>query len=109
MRDTANRRTSNRTYPLETKNILINERLFILNDISREGIGVRIETSSDFSLGQRIASISLENHADAQPLAGIVNHMSQNDFGTVCGIRFEFRNSTEFDYVEKIRRELTIT
>ena len=109
MRDTVNRRTSNRTYPLETKNILINERLFILNDISREGIGVRIETSSDFSLGQRIASISLENHADAPPLVGIVNHMSQNDFGIVCGIRFEFRNSIEFDYVEKISRELTIT
>jgi hypothetical protein len=109
MRDTVNRRASNRTYPLKTKNIVINEKLFILNDISREGIGVRMETSSDFSLGQRIASISLENHADAPLLVGIVNHMSQNDFGTVCGIRFEFRNSIEFDYVEKIRRELAMT
>lgn len=108
MRDAVNRRTSNRTYPPETKNILINEKLFILNDISREGIGVLIETSRDFSLGQRIDSIFLESHADAPSLVGIVNHMSQNDFGIVCGIRFEFRNSIEFDYVEKYRRELAV-
>ena len=103
-----NRRTSDRTYPPEPKKILINEKRFILNDISREGIGILVEDSFDFSLGQRITSILLESHADAQPLIGIVNHMSQNDAGIVCGIRFDFRNNAEFDYVQKINRSLAV-
>jgi len=101
MNDAMNQRTSHRTYPPQLKKVLINDKLFLLNDISREGIGVLIENSSDFSIGQRIMSIFLENHADVQPLIGIVNHMSQNDSGIVCGIRFDFRNSAEFDYIEK--------
>lgn len=104
MNDAMNCRTSNRTYLRKSKKILINETLFILNNISREGIGVLVEGSCDFSLGQSITSIFLENHADAQALIGIVSHMSQNEAGIVCGIQFEFRNSAEFDYVEKIKR-----
>ena len=104
-----NRRTSDRTYPPEPKKILINEKRFILNDISREGIGVLVEDSFGFSIGQRITSILLESHADAQPLIGIVNHMSQNDAGIICGIRFEFRNNAEFDYVEKLNQSLAVT
>ena len=103
-----NRRTSDRTYPPEPPNILINEKRFILNDISREGIGVLVEDSLGFSLGQRITSILLESHADAQPLIGIVNHMSQNESGIICGIRFDFRNNIEFDYVENINQSLTV-
>ena len=103
-----NRRTSDRTYPPEPKKILINDKRFILNDISREGIGVLVEDSFDFSLGQRITSILLESHADAQPLIGIVNHMSQNESGIICGIRFDFRNNIEFDYVENINQSLTM-
>jgi hypothetical protein len=91
--------------PPEAKKILINEKWFILNDINRDGIGILVENSFDFSIGQRLAFILLEDHADAPPLVGIVNHMSQNDSGIVCGIRFEFRNGIEFDYVEKINRE----
>jgi hypothetical protein len=103
-----NRRTSDRTHPPEPKKILINEKRFVLNDISREGIGVLVEDSFGFSLGQHITSILLESHADAQPLSGIVNHMSQNESGIVCGIRFEFRNNTEFDYVEKLNQTLEV-
>jgi len=101
-----NRRTSDRTYPPAQKQIRINNKSFILNNISREGIGVLVEDSSGFSMGQRITSILLENHADAQPLSGIVNHMSQNESGIVCGIRFEFKSSTEFDYIGKINESL---
>ena len=103
-----NRRTSDRTYPPEPPNILINEKRFILNDISREGIGVLVEDSLGFSLGQRITSILLESHADAQPLSGIVNHVSQNESGIVCGIRFDFSNNAEFEYVEKINQSLAV-
>ena len=108
MRDAENRRESNRTYPPETKHIFINEKLFILNNIGRNGISVLVETTRDFSLGQRIVSILLENHADAPPLAGVVSHMSQSDSGIVCGIRFEFKNRAEFDYVEKIKGSLAV-
>ncbi len=97
MRDTENRRTFNRTYPPDTTKIRINEKWFILDNLSREGIGILVETSSDFSLGQRLASILLESHADSPPLVGIVNHMAQNASGIVCGIRFEFRSSIEFE------------
>lgn len=103
-----NLRTSNRTYPPEPKKILINEKKFILNNISTEGIGVLVGDSLGFSLGQRITFILLEDHADAQPLIGIVNHMSQNESGIICGIRFDFRNKTEFDYVEKINQSLAV-
>lgn len=103
-----NRRTTDRTYPPAQKQILINEKRFILNDISREGIGVLVEDSLGFSLGQHITSILLEDHTDAQPLIGIVNHMSQNESGIICGIRFDFRNNTEFEYVEKINQSLTV-
>ena len=104
-----NRRTSDRTHLPEPQKILINEKRFILNDISREGIGVLIEDSLGFSLGQRITSILLENHADAQSLIGIVNHISQNDAGIICGIRFEFQNNAEFDYVGKLNQSLAVT
>ena len=103
-----NLRTSDRTYPPEPPNILINEKRFILNDISREGIGVLVEDSLGFSLGQRITSILLESHADAQPLIGTVNHISQNKSGIICGIRFDFRNNTEFDYIEKLNQSLAV-
>ena len=106
MNDAANRRTSHRRYPSETITIRINEKQFLLNDISREGIGVLIENSIEFFIGQRIASIFLENHAEALPLMGIVNHMSEKDSGIVCGIRFDFRNTSEFEYVETINRIL---
>ena len=108
MRESENRRESNRTYPPETKHIFINEKLFILNNIGRNGISVLVETTSDFSLGQRIVSILLENHADAPSLAGVVSHMSQSESDIVCGIRFEFQNRAEFDYVEKIKDSLAV-
>jgi c-di-GMP-binding flagellar brake protein YcgR len=103
-----NRRTSDRTHPPEPQKILINEKRFILNDISREGIGILVEDSLGFSLGQRITSILLESHTDAQLLSGTVNHMSQNESGIICGIRFDFRNNTEFDYVQKINQSLMV-
>ena len=109
MKEASNRRASTRTYPSEVRKILINQKTCILKDISMEGIGVLIEDSFDFFIGQHITSIFLEDHADARPLMGIVNHMSQNDAGIVCGIRFDFRDSVEYDYVEKINRTLART
>jgi len=38
MNNTTNRRKSNRAYPLEKKEVLINDKRFILKDISREAI-----------------------------------------------------------------------
>ena len=84
-----NLRTSDRKYPPEPPNILINDKRFILNDISRGGIGVLVKDSFDIFLGQRITSILQESPTDAMPLAGIVNHMTQNESGIICGIRFD--------------------
>jgi hypothetical protein len=106
MNDAENRRASHRSHPSQTKKILINTKQFILKDISREGIGVFVENSSEFFIGQRIASIFLEGHAKGRPLIGIVNHMSENDSGIVCGIRFDLKNNNEFEYVETMNRTI---
>jgi c-di-GMP-binding flagellar brake protein YcgR len=109
MNDATNRRKSNRAYLRERKEVLVNGKRFILKDISREGIGVLVEDSLDFFIGQRIASIFLEDNKDAQPLVGIVNHLSQDVSGTICGIRFDFRSNGEFEYVEAINHALMAT
>jgi hypothetical protein len=49
------------------------------------------------------------NNEEAQPLVGIVNHLSQDVSGTVCGIRFDFRSNIEFEYGEAINHALTVT
>ena len=109
MNNTTNRRKSNRADLREKKEVLINDKRFILKDISREGIGVLVEDSFDFFIGQRIASILLEDNEDAQPLVGVVNHLSQDVSGIICGIRFDFRSNIEFDYVEAINHALMAT
>ena len=108
MNNIINRRESNRASPHETKEILINNKRFVLKDISREGIGVLVKDSLDFFIGQRIASIFLEDSEEAQPLVGIVNHLSQNVSGTICGIKFDFRSNFEFEYVEAINRAFMV-
>ncbi len=109
MNNVTNRRESNRTYLHETKEVLINNKRFIMQDINREGIGVLVEDSFDFFIGQRIASIFLEDNEDAQSLVGIVNHLSQDVSGIICGIRFDFRSNIEFEYVEAINHQLAVT
>lgn len=101
-----NRRSSERIVPSEIKQILINDQSYLLNDISREGIGILVDHKVVFFIGQRIPSIYLEKDKSALSLCGVVNHLSENQSGMVCGIRFDFRNNEEFDYVQEVNRSL---
>ena len=108
MKNTPNRRASDRKILAGGVIIKINQKDYILNDISREGIGVLVDDTLTFHIGQRIASLYLENHQKAKPLIGIVNHMTRNESGTICGIRFDFRNGSELGYVQKFREALQV-
>ena len=101
-----NRRSSERVQIPIRKKIWINQKDCVLINISQEGIGVLVTDGQTFFIGQRIGDIVLEHATISISLKGIVSHMSENDSGTICGIRFEFQNGREFDYVQKINHDL---
>ena len=104
-----NRRSSERVQISIRKKIRINQKDCVLINISQEGIGVLVADGQTFFIGQRIGDIVLERASTSMSLKGIVSHMSQNDSGTICGIRFEFQNGRDFDYVQKISHDLGIS
>ncbi len=105
MENFPNRRALNRIRISTPKKIWINQKECLLINISREGIGVLITVGQIFFIGQRIDDILLAREAETFSLKGIVSHMTENESGTICGIRFEFQNGRDFDYVQKISHE----
>jgi len=101
-----NRRSSERIQLPIRKKIMINRKECVLINISQEGIGVLVTDGQTFFIGQRIGDILLERETVSMSLKGIVSHMSENDSGTICGIRFEFQNGRDFEYVQKLSRDL---
>ena len=106
MINTPNRRASERSQIPIQKTIWINQKDCLLIDISQEGIGILVAAGQTFFIGQRIGDILLEQQSESRTLKGIVSHMTENESGTICGIRFEFQNSRDFDYVQKLRHDL---
>lgn len=106
MKNLPNRRALERIQISTRKKIRINQKSCLLIDISQEGIGVLITAGQTFFIGQRIDNILLERETEAFSLKGIVSHMTENESGTICGIRFEFQNGRDFDYVQKMSHEL---
>ena len=106
MENPPNRRTSQRVQIPIRKKIRINQKDCILINISHEGIGVLVTGNQNFFIGQRISDILLEREAESISLKGIVSHMTENESGTICGIRFEFQNGGDFDYVQKLNLDM---
>jgi len=96
----ANRRQSERTHPGAPYRIAILEKQFQLDNISNEGIGIAIEGPDVFFIGQRIDTIVFEGEDPEIPLSGIVSHISKDKHGFLCGIRFVFNNSRDFNYAK---------
>ncbi len=106
MKNISNRRSRERVRVPLRKKIRINQKDCLLINISHEGIGVLVADGQTFFIGQRISGILLERQAEAVSLKGIVSHMTENESGTICGIRFEFQNSRDFDYIQRMSNDL---
>jgi hypothetical protein len=100
------RRSSKRVQIPKRKTVKINQKDCVLINISHEGIGVLVTGSQTFFIGQRIDDILLEPEAESTSLKGIVSHLTENETGKICGIRFEFQNGGDFDYVQKINNDM---
>lgn len=96
----ANRRQSERTHPRVPYRIAILEKQFQLDNISNEGIGIAVEGPDVFFIGQRIDTIVFEGEDPESPLSGIVSHISKDKHGFLCGIRFIFNGSRDFNYAK---------
>jgi len=92
---------------LKPTQVVIKGRIFRLNDISNEGVGVLLNGEENaFHLGERIETICLPVRGGEVTLSGVVTHMSRTESATVCGIRFLFKNSDEFDAVSRFMEDI---
>ena len=85
--------------------LLLILEVFLLNDISNEGIGIVVDGPDAFFLGQRVAAIHFPAENQDIPLNGIVSHISKNDQGFLCGIRFVYSGTGDFAFVEGVARK----
>ena len=101
------RRNYCRECNLKPTQVVIKDRIFQLNDISNEGVGVLLNgEDTAFHLGERIETICLPLKSGEVTLSGVVTHMSRTESATVCGIRFLFKNSDEFDAVSRFMEDI---
>jgi hypothetical protein len=99
-----NNRRSDRAY-VESKDIAINGKKFLLNDIARQGFGVVVESEHAFFMGQRLNRIELTAGSQSRTLKGIVSHITKNQHHIICGVRFDFADHSEMEFVERFKEE----
>jgi hypothetical protein len=101
-----NMRAGQRSYALKSTSIDINGTLFMLNDISSQGIGLILEEDSvEFFMGQRIESIPIPLEHGTRHVQGVVAHISKNAENSICGIRFLFKSKEEFESVAAFKSQ----
>jgi len=109
MNQEKDRRTYCRECNLKPTEVVIKNRIFQLNDISNEGVGVLVNGEEKaFHLGERIEKICLPSRGGEVTLSGVVTHMSRTDAAIVCGIRFLFKSSDEFDAVSRFMEDIMV-
>lgn len=102
-----NQRRSERTYHLIPTTIRLKGRDIPVNDISNEGIGIRLEAGGpSFTVGERLEDIPMPLQGGTVRMKGVVSHVSVDGATTVCGIRFLF-SGDDFDAAIRFRRERT--
>lgn len=102
-----NQRKSDRSYHLIPTAIRLKGREIRVNDISNEGIGIRLEVGGPrFTVGERLDDIPIPLLDGTVHLRGVVTHVSVDGTTTVCGIRFLF-SGDDFDAAIRFRRERT--
>lgn len=103
---TENNRKSERTYFFESKDISINGNAFRLKDIAMGGVGVVVDGEHTFFIGQRLNNIELTASNQSKTLKGIVSHITKDQQEIICGIRFDFADHNEMEFVAKIKSRI---
>ena len=103
---TGNNRQFDRAYLSEPNDIRINDAAFRLNDIAAEGFGIVVEGEHTFFIGQRLNKIELTCNAQSKTLKGIVSHITKNQQNMICGIRFDFADHSEMEFVARFKEEM---
>ena len=101
-----NNRKSERAYVIETKDISINGKAFRLKDIALGGFGVIVEGEHTFFIGQRLNNIELKADSRSKTIKGIVSHITKDQQHIICGIRFEFVDHDEMEFVAKLKSKI---
>ena len=105
MTNLRNKRKSERNYDLKPTHIALKGRLFQVNDISSEGIGVVLEEDGPrFFIGERLEKIPIPLQSGTVNVKGIVSHISVNTTCIVCGIKFLF-SGDEFNAIIQFKKE----
>ena len=103
-----NKRKNERNHDLKPTSIILKNRLFRLNDISTEGIGIILEKDGPrFFIGERLEEIPIPLQGGTVNVKGAVTHISINDTCTVCGIQFLF-SGDEFNSMVQFKKERTL-
>jgi hypothetical protein len=101
-----NNRQFDRSYFIESRGIRINDEEFRLNDIATGGLGIVVKSDLTFFMGQRLNKIELTCNEQSKTLKGIVSHITKNQQHIVCGIRFDFADHDEMEFVARFKEEM---
>ena len=103
-----NERKSERNYELKPTRIELKGRLFQVNDISSDGIGIILEENGPrFFMGERLENIPIQLQSGTVNIKGLVSHISVTTACTICGINFLF-SSDEFKSILQFKKERRI-
>ena len=100
-----NDRGFDRSYVVESNNIRINDTAFRLNDIAAGGFGIIVEGEHTFFIGQRLDRIELTSDQPSKILKGIVSHITKTQQHIICGVRFDYADHGEMDFVTRFMED----
>jgi hypothetical protein len=66
---------------------------------------VVVESEHAFFMGQRLNKIELTAGNQSRTLKGIVSHITKNQQHIICGVRFDFADQNEMEFVTRFREE----
>ena len=98
------RRTVRQANLLPTRVIIENNTYQVVN-VSREGIGIRIEGEHSFYLGQRVTSIAIETQDKTCSFDGAITHITHQQATVVCGIRFDLGDIDAYNHMAQYVEE----
>ncbi|MFC1505236.1 PilZ domain-containing protein [Thermodesulfobacteriota bacterium] len=105
MKTTSEKRKSVRQSILEPTHIVIGEDTYQLANVSSQGIGIQVASGHSFYLGQRVVSIKIETDDVARFFDGTITHLTHQQSGVVCGIRFIFNDIEAYNHMARYVKE----
>jgi len=105
MTTTPEKRQSVRRTSLKPSHVFIGNDTYPLANVSREGIGIQIEGNHSFFLGQRLTSIKIETNDTTRYFDGTITHITHQQSGIVCGIRFTLNDIEAYNHMALYEKE----